>query len=132
MAMKASATPKKSPWRGRKRVADPKDKFVAVRCTSADYEIIGASAERAGLAVGPFLRAVALGSPGPRAVPPAGGREGDAGAAARRDRQAWQQHQPDRAHRQYGARFAAWARAALDAGGHRGDAGGGDEGARPW
>ena len=70
--MKATATnppeKKKAPWRGRKRVPDAKGKFIAVRCTLEQREIIQSSAGQAGLSVGAFLRAVALGDAGPRAV----------------------------------------------------------------
>lgn len=60
--------PRRSPWRGKKRVAEAKEKFIAVRCTEADREKITAKANDAGLSVGAFLRATALGSAGPRAV----------------------------------------------------------------
>ncbi len=57
-----------APWRGRKRVADPRTKFVAVRCTPAKHAAYEAAAAKAGLSVGAYLRALADGSPGPRAV----------------------------------------------------------------
>jgi hypothetical protein len=57
---------KAAPWRGRKRVADARGRFVAVRCTDTEYEKLNALAERAGVSVGPYLRAVALSSPVPR------------------------------------------------------------------
>jgi hypothetical protein len=60
--------PRRSPWLGRKRVLDAKEKFIAVRCTSADRDRIETRAGEAGLSVGAFLRAAALGSAGPRAV----------------------------------------------------------------
>jgi hypothetical protein len=61
--------PKKAaPWRGRKRVKDPRAKFIAVRCSKEEYAAIRDAADRAGLAIGAFLRAQALGNPGPRAV----------------------------------------------------------------
>jgi hypothetical protein len=56
------------PWRGRRRVADPKDTFITVRCTSDDRAAIEEQATRAGLSVGAYLRSLALGAPGPRAV----------------------------------------------------------------
>ena len=59
---------RRSPWRGRRRAADAKTKFIGVRCTLEDRELIAESANQAGLSVGAFLRSLALGSPGPRAV----------------------------------------------------------------
>jgi hypothetical protein len=56
------------PWRGRKRVKDPRTKFIAVRCKDDEYAAIHEKAEHAGLSIGAFLRAQALGNPGPRAV----------------------------------------------------------------
>jgi hypothetical protein len=58
---------KGAPWRGRKRVADPKSSFIAVRCTAEDHAVIEDRAAKAGLSVGAYLRTLALGSPGPRA-----------------------------------------------------------------
>ena len=43
-------------------------RHVAVRCTAAEYATIEAAAAQAGQPVGTYLRAVALGSPGPRAA----------------------------------------------------------------
>lgn len=57
-----------APWRGRKRVADPKDHFIGVRCGEAERAALKAKADLSGLSIGAFVRAVALGSPGPRAV----------------------------------------------------------------
>jgi len=57
-----------APWRGRARVADPKGCFVAVRVTAAEHAALTAGAAQAGLSVGAYLRAKALGTPGPRAV----------------------------------------------------------------
>jgi hypothetical protein len=59
---------KHAPWRGRKRVKDSRDAFIHVRCTYHEREAIKAIAEQAGLSVGAFLRALALGDAGPRAV----------------------------------------------------------------
>jgi hypothetical protein len=42
--------------------------YVAVRCSADEVAALAAKAERAGLSRGAYLRAVALGSPGPRAV----------------------------------------------------------------
>ena len=59
---------KRAPWRGRRRVSDAKEKFIAVRCTEEDRAFIAETAAQAGLSVGAFLRALAVGSAGPRAV----------------------------------------------------------------
>ena len=56
------------PGRGRRRVADPKNIPISVRCTAKDHAVISDQARRAGLSVGAYLRTLALGSPGPRAV----------------------------------------------------------------
>jgi hypothetical protein len=65
----ARANKKPVPWRGRKRVKDARTKVIPpIRCTEAEQQAIKAGAERAGLSVGAFLRALALGDAGPRAV----------------------------------------------------------------
>jgi hypothetical protein len=58
-------------------VRDARTRFVGVRCTPEEHASIDAAASAAGLSVGAFLRAKALGSPGPRAVrrPPIERRE---------------------------------------------------------
>jgi hypothetical protein len=57
------------PWRGRKRAdGDAKEKFIAVRVTERDRDRIEKAAREAGLKIGGYLRALALGSAGPRAV----------------------------------------------------------------
>jgi hypothetical protein len=53
---------------GRRRVENPKRDFIAVRCTAQERAAIKEAAAKSGLAVGAYLRATALGSPGPRAV----------------------------------------------------------------
>jgi len=63
-----SAVPRAAPWRGRRRVPDPKARFVAVRCTASEHAALTAAAAQAGLSVGAYLRATTLGSAGPRAV----------------------------------------------------------------
>ncbi len=70
MTGEASGTRSKRrmPWRGRKRVNDARTRFIAVRCTSEEYAAIDAAASAAGLSIGAYLRAQALGDPGPRAV----------------------------------------------------------------
>jgi hypothetical protein len=57
-----------APWRGRKRVKDARTKLIPVRCTAEERAAIKAVADKAGLSVGAFLRAAALGDAGPRAV----------------------------------------------------------------
>src|SRR5579863_8476861 len=59
---------KSAPWRGRRRVADPKSRLIAIRCTAEDHAVIDREATRAGLSVSAYLRTLALGAPGPRAV----------------------------------------------------------------
>jgi len=63
--------------RGRRRVADAKNSFISVRCTAAERVKIDEAARRVGLSVGAYLRTLALGNPGPRAVrrPPIERRE---------------------------------------------------------
>src|SRR5579859_622193 len=56
-----------APWRGRQRVDDPRERFVAVRCTDGEYATITAKAALAGLPRGTFLRVAAIGTAGPRA-----------------------------------------------------------------
>jgi hypothetical protein len=57
-----------APWRGRRRVTDPKVRFIAVRCTIEQHVIIRERAIQSGMSIGAFLRARALGDPGPRSV----------------------------------------------------------------
>ncbi|HEV3023957.1 MAG TPA: hypothetical protein VGX76_15890 [Pirellulales bacterium] len=57
-----------APWRGRKRVKDARTKLIPVRCTAVERTAIKAVADKAGLSVGAFLRAAALGDAGPRSV----------------------------------------------------------------
>lgn len=57
-----------APWRGRRRVSDAKDHFISVRCTAKEHAAIDEAATHAGLSIGAYLRSLALGSPGPRAV----------------------------------------------------------------
>lgn len=64
-----TAQKRAAPWRGRKRAPDDaKDKFIVVRCTLAQRTAIEEAGRAAGYKVGPYLRTLALGSPGPRAV----------------------------------------------------------------
>ena len=58
-----------APWKGRQRVQDARTRLIPpIRCTEAERAAIKAAADRAGLGVGAFLRAAALGDAGPRAV----------------------------------------------------------------
>jgi hypothetical protein len=57
-----------APWRGRRRVNDAKASFISIRCTAKDHAVIDENATRAGLSIGAYLRILALGTPGPRAV----------------------------------------------------------------
>lgn len=59
---------KHAPWRGRKRVKDSRDALINLRCTYHEREAIKGAADEAGLSVGAFLRLLALGDAGPRAV----------------------------------------------------------------
>jgi len=56
-----------APWRGRRRVEDAKNSFISVRCTAKERTAIDEAASQAGLSIGAYLRAQALGKPGPRA-----------------------------------------------------------------
>jgi hypothetical protein len=69
----AHAKKKSVPWRGRPRVKDARTKLIHLRCTDHERAAIKAVAEEAGFSVGAFLRLLALGDAGPRAVrrPPA-------------------------------------------------------------
>jgi hypothetical protein len=62
------ARTQRAPWRGRRKVADPKDVTISFRCTAASYAVIDEAAIRTGLSIGAYLRTLALGSAGPRAV----------------------------------------------------------------
>lgn len=65
----AAATPAPATRRhGKRTLADARGKFVAVRCSAAEHATMHAAAAQSGLTVGPYLRALALGSPGLRAV----------------------------------------------------------------
>ena len=57
-----------APRRGRKRVEDAKTSFISVRCTAKERSQIDEAARAAGLSVGAYLRVLALGKTGPRAV----------------------------------------------------------------
>jgi hypothetical protein len=57
-----------APRRGRKRVSDAKTSFISVRCTAKERSKIDEAARQAGLSIGAYVRALALGDAGPRAV----------------------------------------------------------------
>jgi hypothetical protein len=57
-----------APWRGRRRVTDAKGCFIAIRCTVQQHTAIKEGAAQAGLSIGAYLRALAVGYPGPRSV----------------------------------------------------------------
>jgi hypothetical protein len=65
----APATPAKAPRRyGKRKLPDARGKFVAVRCSATEHATLTAAAAQAGLSVGAYLRTLALGRPGLRAV----------------------------------------------------------------
>ena len=64
----SKAIRRRAPWGGRKRAVDTKEKFIAVRCTLDDHAFIGETAAQAGMSIGAFLRTLALGTAGARAV----------------------------------------------------------------
>ena len=69
MSEAPSPRPKNTaPWRGRRRVSDAKTSFISIRCTAKDHAVIDENATRAGLSIGAYLRVLALGTAGPRAV----------------------------------------------------------------
>jgi hypothetical protein len=56
------------PWQGRLRVKDVRNRLIHLRCSERERSEIKTRAAQAGLSVGAFLRALALGDPGPRSV----------------------------------------------------------------
>ena len=54
--------------RRRMRLNDARTRLINLRCSERERELVKEAALRAGLSVGAFLRALALGDPGPRAV----------------------------------------------------------------
>ena len=69
MAEATAAKPKRAaPWRGRRKVADPKSKSFPIRFTPGQFEQLDRKASDAGMSVGAFARTVLLGDAGPRAV----------------------------------------------------------------
>ena len=57
-----------APWKRRRKVPDPKTRIVTIRFTPEQYEQISEKANRAANDIGPMIRTIVLGSPGPRAV----------------------------------------------------------------
>ena len=57
-------TPKRH---GKRKLADARGKWVHVRCNAAEHAAITAAAAQTGLTAGPYLRSLALGTPGLRA-----------------------------------------------------------------
>ena len=53
---------------GKRKLADARERFVAVRCNASEHAALTARAEAAGFSVGAYLRAVGIGAAGPRAV----------------------------------------------------------------
>lgn len=52
----------------RMRVENPREHQIGLRCNDEEYAAINAKASESGLTVGAYLRTLAVGSPGPRAV----------------------------------------------------------------
>lgn len=61
------STRRRAPWRGRPRAVNARGKRIALRVSDDDLQIMEQMATDAGLSVGAFLRALALGSAGARA-----------------------------------------------------------------
>ena len=59
---------KPAPWRGRRRVMDVKGKWIGLRVTVEDRAKIADAAGETGLKIGGYLRSLALGSAGARAL----------------------------------------------------------------
>lgn len=67
----ASVTPAKKRTKKasrRMRADDTRIHFIAVRCSKTERAAIAERADQAGLSIGAYLRSLALGSAGPRAV----------------------------------------------------------------
>ena len=59
----------KAPRRfGKRKLADARDAWVHVRCSASEHAAITSKAESAGLSVGAYLRTLAIGTAGPRAI----------------------------------------------------------------
>jgi hypothetical protein len=64
----AARVQRSAPWKGRRKVADPKSKAFPIRFTPQQLEELKEKADVAGMSFGAYARTVLLGSPGPRAV----------------------------------------------------------------
>jgi hypothetical protein len=67
----AATTPKvkrAAPWRGRRRVKDARVRIRTLRFSPEEDAAVDESATQAGLSFGAYLRTLALGRAGPRAV----------------------------------------------------------------
>ena len=64
-AAEAATAPRRH---GKRKLDDARGKFIAVRCSAAEYAAISAAAAQAGHSIGAYLRTAALGTAGPRAV----------------------------------------------------------------
>lgn len=53
---------------GKRKLADAREHFVAVRCNATEHAAMTAKAADAGLSVGAYLRMLAVGAAGPRAM----------------------------------------------------------------
>jgi Bacterial mobilisation protein (MobC) len=63
------AAGKKPPGqRGKRKLVDPRDAWVHIRCTAGEHALITEKADKAGLSAGAYLRTLAIGTAGPRAV----------------------------------------------------------------
>lgn len=67
-AVTAEPSPLTAPASRRGSEKRQRARLVPVRCTEAEHAAIAATAAEAGMSAGAYLRALALGSPGPRAA----------------------------------------------------------------
>ena len=63
----AAATATAPKRHGKRKLADARAQWVHVRCNAGEHAAITAAAAQKGLTAGPYLRSLALGTPGPRA-----------------------------------------------------------------
>jgi hypothetical protein len=64
----AAKSKRAAPWRGRRKVDDPKSKPFPIRFTPGQLEKLSEKASDAGMSIGAFARETLLGSAGPRSV----------------------------------------------------------------
>jgi len=67
-ATTAPKVKRRAPWRGRPRVKDARVRIRTLRFSREEDAAVDQAASQAGLSFGAFLRALALGRAGPRAV----------------------------------------------------------------